>query len=34
MSENNLIEKREIGNYRIKIYNDLFAECPIKNWVI
>ena len=32
MSENNLIEKREIGNYRIKIYNDLFAECPIKNW--
>lgn len=32
MSDNYLIEKREIGNYRIRIYNDLFAECPVKNW--
>ena len=32
MSDNYCIEKREIGNYRISIYNDLFAECPVKNW--
>lgn len=27
-----LIERREIGDYRISIYYDMDPECPIKNW--
>lgn len=32
MSNDLLIETKEIGNYRIKIYYDTDAECPVKNW--
>lgn len=31
MVERSLIEMKEIGNYRIKIYYDTDAECPITN---
>lgn len=30
--ERDLIETEEIGDYRIKIYADYDAECPITNW--
>lgn len=29
---NNLIEQKEIGDYRISIYPDYNAECPMQNW--
>lgn len=32
MSDNLLIETKEIGNHRIKIYYDEWAECPVTNW--
>lgn len=32
MNDNYLIETKEIGDYRIKIYPDYDAECPITNW--
>lgn len=32
MSNNLLIETKEIGNYRIQIYYDTDAECPVTNW--
>lgn len=32
MSDNLLIETKEIGNHRIKIYYDECPECPITNW--
>ena len=32
MSNNLLIETKEIGNHRIKIYYDIDAECPVTNW--
>lgn len=32
MSNNLLIETKEIGNHRIKIYYDTDAECPVTNW--
>lgn len=31
MSNDNIIERREIGDYRITIYRDEYAECPVKN---
>lgn len=30
--ENRLIKTKEIGDYRIKIYYDTNAECPVTNW--
>lgn len=30
--ENGLIETKEIGDYRIKIYYDIDADCPITSW--
>lgn len=32
MGDNLLIETREIGNYRIKIYYDIDAGCPCTEW--
>lgn len=32
MSNDLLIETKEIGNHRIKIYYDADAECPLTNW--
>lgn len=32
MKDDLLIETKEIGDYRIKIYADYDAECPITNW--
>lgn len=32
MNDMFLIQQEEIGNYRISIYNDTDAECPITNW--
>lgn len=32
MDDNLLIKTQEIGNHRIKIYYDQYAECPISNW--
>lgn len=32
MNDMFLIQQEEIGNYRISIYNDTYAECPITNW--
>ena len=32
MSDRYLIEEREIGNHRIRIYYDPYAECPCVNW--
>lgn len=29
---NDLIERKEIGDYRISIYPDYNAKCPVKNW--
>lgn len=32
MTDNLLIETKEIGEHRIKIYYDTDAECPVTNW--
>lgn len=32
MNDNLLIEEREIGNHRIRIYYDTWAKCPCTNW--
>lgn len=32
MDNDLLIETKEIGNHRIKIYYDAYAECPVANW--
>lgn len=32
MDHNLLIQQEEIGNYRISIYYDTDAECPVTNW--
>lgn len=32
MNESLLIQTREIGDYRISIYPDYNAECPVTNW--
>lgn len=32
MSDDLLIEAKEIGNHRISIYYDSWNECPITNW--
>lgn len=32
MNDNLLIETNEIGNHRIKIYHDTWAQCPVTNW--
>lgn len=32
MYDNLLIETREVGNHRIKIYYDTDNECPVTNW--
>ncbi len=29
---NDLIEIKEIGDYRIKVFYDIDAECPVTNW--
>lgn len=30
--DNSLIETKEVGNHRIKIYYDADAQCPVTNW--
>lgn len=32
MDENLLIERREVGDYRISVYYDIDSECPCTNW--
>lgn len=32
MTDRLLIDTKEINNHRIKIYYDINAECPLKNW--
>ena len=32
MDDGLLIDTKEINNYRIKIYQDTDAECPVTNW--
>lgn len=32
MNDNLLIDTKEIGDHRIKIYYDINAECPVRNW--
>ena len=32
MNDNLLIETKEIGDYRIKIYHDDYPSCPVQDW--
>lgn len=32
MNDNLLIETKEIGDYRIKIYHDDYSSCPVQDW--